>query len=71
MLDCLESKITIFQKNFLVNLRKPKSIKIRESFEEVSKTLIYYPHPYTFYEKVAVERHNGLIRRFISKREMH
>ena len=37
------------------------------SLEEVSKTLVYFAHPYTSCEKGSVERHNGLIRRFISK----
>ena len=37
------------------------------NLEEVSKTLIYYTHPYTSCEKGSVERHNGLIRRFIPK----
>ena len=35
--------------------------------EELSKTLVYFAHPYTSYEKGSVERHNGLIRRFIPK----
>lgn len=35
--------------------------------EELSKTLVYFAHPYTSCEKGAVERHNGLIRRFIPK----
>lgn len=35
--------------------------------EDVSNTRIYYTHPYTSCEKGAVERHNGLIRRFIPK----
>lgn len=35
--------------------------------EEVSKTLVYFAHPYTSCEKGSVERHNGLIRRFIPK----
>ena len=37
------------------------------NLEEVSKTLIYYAHPYTSCDKGTVERHNGLIRRFIPK----
>ena len=37
------------------------------NLEEVSKTLIYYTHPYTSCEKGSVERHNGLIRRFNPK----
>lgn len=37
------------------------------NLEEVSKTLIYYAHPYTSCDKGGVERHNRLIRRFIPK----
>ena len=35
--------------------------------ESVADTLIYYAHPYMSCEKGSVERHNGLIRRFIPK----
>lgn len=35
--------------------------------ETLSETLVYFAHPYTSYEKGSVERHNGLIRRFIPK----
>ena len=35
--------------------------------EELTKTLVYYAHPYTSCEKGSVERHNRLIRRFIPK----
>ena len=35
--------------------------------EKVSNTLVYYAHPYTSCDKGTVERHNGLIRRFIPK----
>ena len=35
--------------------------------EGLSKTLVYFAHPYTSCEKASVERHNGLIRRFIPK----
>lgn len=35
--------------------------------EALSKALVYFAHPYTSCEKGAVERHNGLIRRFIPK----
>lgn len=35
--------------------------------EDLSKTLVYFAHPYTSCEKEPVERHNGLIRRFIPK----
>ena len=35
--------------------------------EALSKTLVYFAHPYTSYEKGSIERHNGLIRRFIPK----
>lgn len=35
--------------------------------EAVSQTLVYYAHPYTSCEKGSIERHNGLIRRFIPK----
>ena len=37
------------------------------NLEQVSKTLIYNAHPYTSCDKGTVERHNGLIRRFIPK----
>ncbi|MGN1272653.1 MAG: IS30 family transposase [Lactobacillus sp.] len=37
------------------------------TLEEVSKTLVYYAHPYTSCDKGSVEKHNGLIRRFIPK----
>ncbi len=37
--------------------------------EQVSKTLVYYAHPYTSCDKGSVERHNGLIRRYIPKGE--
>lgn len=35
--------------------------------ESVFDTLVYFAHPYTSWEKGSVERHNGLIRRFIPK----
>lgn len=35
--------------------------------EDFSKTLVYFAHPYASCEKGSVERHNGLIRRFIPK----
>ena len=35
--------------------------------EDLSNTLVYFAHPYTSCEKESVERHNGLIRRFILK----
>jgi IS30 family transposase len=35
--------------------------------EDFSKTPVYFAHPYTSWEKGSVERHNGLIRRFIPK----
>ena len=37
------------------------------NLEKVADTLIYYAHPYTSCDKATVERHNGLIRRFIPK----
>lgn len=37
------------------------------NLESLSNTLVYYTHPYTSCEKGSVERHNGLIRRFIPK----
>ena len=37
------------------------------NLEEVSNTLVYYAQPYTSCDKGTVERHNGLIRRFIPK----
>lgn len=39
------------------------------NLEDVSNTLVYYAHPYTSCDKGTVERHNGLIRRFIPKGE--
>ena len=39
------------------------------NLEAVSKTLVYYAHPYASCDKGTVERHNGLIRRFIPKGE--
>ncbi len=39
------------------------------NLEEASNTLVYYAHPYTSCDKGTVERHNGLIRRFIPKGE--
>lgn len=35
--------------------------------EILADTLVYFDHPYTFCEKGTVERHNGLICRFIPK----
>jgi IS30 family transposase len=35
--------------------------------EKMADTLVYYAHPYTSCDKGTVERHNGLIRRFIPK----
>lgn len=35
--------------------------------EKMADTLVYYAHPYTSCDKGSVERHNGLIRRFIPK----
>lgn len=35
--------------------------------EKWASTLVYFAHPYSAYEKGTVERHNGLIRRFIPK----
>ena len=35
--------------------------------EDISKTLVYYAHPYTSCDKGTVERHNDLIRSFIPK----
>lgn len=39
------------------------------SLEELTKTLVYYAHPYSSYEKGSIERHNGILRRFIHKGE--
>ena len=38
--------------------------------EDISKSLVYYAHPYTSCDKGTVERHNGLIRRFIPKGDL-
>lgn len=35
--------------------------------ENEFKTLIYYAHPYSSFEKGSVERHNGILRNFIPK----
>jgi transposase, IS30 family len=35
--------------------------------EGLSKTLVYFAHPYTSCEKGSIEKHNGLIRRFLPK----
>ena len=35
--------------------------------EKMADMIVYYVHPYTSCDKGAVERHNGLIRRFIPK----
>ena len=35
--------------------------------EQLSNTLVYYAHPYSSCEKGTVERHNGLLRKFIHK----
>ena len=37
------------------------------SFEKAAETLVYSVHSYTSCDKDSVDRHNGLIRRFISK----
>ena len=37
------------------------------ALEQLSKTLVYFAHPYAPHEKGSVERHNRLIRRFIRK----
>lgn len=37
--------------------------------EKLAGTLVYFAHPYTSCEKGTVERHNGLIRRFVRKGE--
>lgn len=35
--------------------------------EKLTNTLVYYAHPYSSYQKGAIERHNGIPRRFIPK----
>ena len=35
--------------------------------ETLSETLVFFAHPYTSCEKGSIERHNGLIRRFLPK----
>lgn len=39
------------------------------NLEKLADTLVYFAHPYTACEKGTVERHNGLIRRFLPKGE--
>ena len=39
------------------------------NLEEDSKTLVYYAHPYSSWEKGSNERHKRLVRRFIAKGE--
>ena len=39
------------------------------NLEKASNTLVYYAHLYTSCDKGTIERHNGLIRRFIPKGE--
>lgn len=36
--------------------------------EQNSQTRVYFTHPYSSFEKGSIERHNGLIRRFIPKK---
>lgn len=37
------------------------------SLEDLVGTLVYFAHPYTSCEKGSIERHNGLLRRFVRK----
>ena len=39
------------------------------NLKQVSKTLVYYAHPYTSYDKGSVEGRTGLIRRYIPKED--
>ena len=39
------------------------------NLEQVSKTLVYYAHPYTSCDKGSVESRTGLIRRYIPKED--
>lgn len=39
------------------------------NLEKDNKTLVYYAHPYSSWEKGSNERHNRLVRRFIAKGE--
>ena len=39
------------------------------NLEKDNKTLVYYAHPYSSWEKGSNERHNHLVRRFIAKGE--
>ena len=38
------------------------------NLEKDNKTLVYYAHPYSSSEKDSNERHNQLVRRFLSQR---
>ena len=37
------------------------------SIEDYTDTMVYFAHPYSSWERGSNERHNGLLRRFISK----
>ena len=39
------------------------------NLEKDNKTLVYYAHPYSSWEKGSNERHNRLVKRFIAKGE--
>ena len=66
--------ITTYQRSLNAILSFTVFAKTRKNLAEAlknvqKKLLVYYAHPYTSCDKGTVERHNGLIRRFIPKGE--
>ena len=62
--DCAEHFGEIFKTITTDNGSEFSSLS---DIEQLASTLVYFAHPYTSCEKGTVERHNGLIRRFIPK----
>ena len=50
-----------------ITMDNGSEFSLLSGLEDLSNTLVYFAHPYTSCEKGSVERHNGLIRRFIPK----
>jgi len=61
-----KTRYSIFVK---VKSKDNESIKqgLREILKEYEETSIYYAHPYSAFERGTNERHNGLLRMFITK----